>query len=60
MKKIICESSEDIIAFANKVLHLRRHAITNGSKKTVEIIKRILIRNSRTSLTLQYQMDLLG
>ena len=38
MKKIICESSEDIIAFANKVLHLRRHAITNGSKKTVEII----------------------
>ena len=38
MKKIICESSEDIIVFANKVLHLRRHAITNGSKKTVEII----------------------
>jgi len=41
MKKT-CDTSKDIMDFASKVINLRRHAITEDSKKTVKIIKEYL------------------
>ena len=39
------KSSKEVIALASKLLHLRRHAITEDSKKTIEIINQYIKLN---------------